>query len=226
VFAACVWATRSCELTSVEVDAVDWRVIARRLETGFLQILHRAVGDHRLGSVGRVALRPRDIADADHTYLGLESATSVLPSLRACGPSLASVGLSRFTFTDRSWRVVVRGPVEDDVLAALPSDRMLWVSGNSGARGQHSSTIWVRAEDASSAEESVRTAIPTAVAVLLLEPPPRALEQDAMSRPSGPLFARPRRVDRVKDRVRRRKAGLGLRRVAACGTSPRREGLV
>lgn len=68
---------------------------------------------------------------------------------------------------DRTWRVVVRGPVGDEDLTRLPSDHMLWVSGHSGARGERSSTIWVRAADADSAREAVRAAIPTDGTVVL-----------------------------------------------------------
>jgi hypothetical protein len=61
----------------------------------------------------------------------------------------------------------VRGPVGDEDLTRLPSDHMLWVSGHSGARGERSSTIWVRAADADSAREAVRAAIPTDGTVVL-----------------------------------------------------------
>jgi hypothetical protein len=58
----------------------------------------------------------------------------------------------------RTWRVVFRGPVSDDDLAGLPADRMLWVTGHE-VRGLRSSTIWVRADDADSAERTVRDAV-------------------------------------------------------------------
>ncbi len=65
---------------------------------------------------------------------------------------------------NRSWRVVFRGPVSDEVLAALPDGEMVHVSGHEGA-GRRSSTMWVRAADAAGAEAAVRTAIATPGAI-------------------------------------------------------------
>ena len=59
-----------------------------------------------------------------------------------------------------TWRVVVRGQVTAEQLTALPSDRMAWVSGHS-AGAQQSATIWVRASDADSAREAVRSELAT-----------------------------------------------------------------
>lgn len=59
---------------------------------------------------------------------------------------------------DLSWRVVFRGLVAAHVLDALSTDRMLYVSGH-GGNGAQSSTIWVRAPDAATAEQAVRYAI-------------------------------------------------------------------
>ena len=65
---------------------------------------------------------------------------------------------------DRSWRVVFRGRVSDEVLAALPDGELVHVSGHEGA-GRRSSPIWVRAADAAAAEALVRTAITTPGAI-------------------------------------------------------------
>jgi hypothetical protein len=73
---------------------------------------------------------------------------------------LASGVLATFVGVDRSWRVVFRGPVSDEVLAQLPEDKMVHVSGHEGA-GRRSSTIWVRATDAGAAESAVRAVITT-----------------------------------------------------------------
>lgn len=75
------------------------------------------------------------------------------------GPS-ASGALSNFVRVARSWRVVFRGPVSDEVLAELPDGEMLHVSGHEGV-GRKSSTIWVRAADAAAAEAAVQAAITT-----------------------------------------------------------------
>lgn len=69
----------------------------------------------------------------------------------------------------RTWRVVFRGPVSDDVLAELPPDQMLWVTGHE-LRGQRSSTLWVQAGDANAAARAVENAMPVAGTVESAEP--------------------------------------------------------
>lgn len=72
---------------------------------------------------------------------------------------------------DRSWRVVFRGPVSDEELNGLPPDRMIYVSGHEIA-GSRSSTIWVRAPDAATAEQAVTEAISTPGGVSEVAPLP------------------------------------------------------
>jgi hypothetical protein len=55
---------------------------------------------------------------------------------------------------------VFRGPASDEELNALPANSMIYVSGHE-VRGSRSSTIWVRAVDAATAESAVRDAVST-----------------------------------------------------------------
>ena len=92
----------------------------------------------------------------------------------------------------RTWRVVFRGPVSDEVLASLPPDHMLYVSGHTVGSHLRSSTLWVRAADAPSARQAVLDALSTPGDVLppellpysvLIEVPPEDVSalEDALS---------------------------------------------
>jgi hypothetical protein len=63
---------------------------------------------------------------------------------------------------DRSWEVIYLGPLPDEERAKhQQGDRVVWVSGREHPQrpGLASSTFWVRAQDATAAEEVVRHAI-------------------------------------------------------------------
>jgi hypothetical protein len=75
---------------------------------------------------------------------------------------------------NRSWRVVFRGPVSDEVLANLPSDQMIFATGHETS-GQRSAALWVWAADAAAAKEAVRDAISTPGTVGEPEPLPYSM---------------------------------------------------
>ena len=102
----------------------------------------------------------------------------------------------------RTWYVVFRGPVSDEALASLPSDRMLYVSGHSVGGYSQTSTFWVRALDAPSAAEAVRGAIASPGEVLPPELVPYSvfieqLPPEDLAALDGALSARRRATGRI-----------------------------
>ena len=106
-----------------------------------------------------------------------------------------------------TWRVVVRGQVADEQLAALPSDQMVWVSGHH-VGGQRSATIWVRAADADAASEIVRSELSTIDAAA-----PRLAVTEAIRVPYGVTVGVPEEdapaLERALTRKRRETGNIG-----------------